>query len=130
MSDLQLAELRRQTDWFIKDDPSAVVLVRKVRVEQPGGGYLNGAPVSLPVQEFKLINQSGGTNGLKPGADGTNTSFAFILLGRHDADVAVGDTWTDTYGDGSKWTVTGILPANSYEVKATVTAYGEEVVGG
>lgn len=121
--------MRDLTARFIANDPTDIQLTPVQKVPTGDGGYRNVPQVKRRSQQFKIINQ-GSTNGKQTGADGTNTSFDFILLGKHDAVIAIGDTWTDAIGDGTTWTVTGFLPGNGYEVKATITAQGVKTIGG
>lgn len=121
--------MRDLTARFIANDPTDIQLTPVQKVPTGDGGYRNVPQTKRRSQQFKIINQ-GSTNGKQTGADGTNTSFDFILLGKHDAVIAIGDTWTDTIGDGTTWTVTGFLPGNGYEVKATITAQGVKTIGG
>lgn len=121
--------MRDLTARFIANDPTDIQLTPNHKVDTGDGGYRLAAGPKRRKQSFKIINQ-GSTNGKQNGADGTNTSFDFILLGHHDAVMAVGDTWVDNIGDGTTWTITGFLPDNGYEVKATVTAQGRKTIGG
>lgn len=127
--DAEQALMRRLTASFIANDPTDIVLTPNSKIGLPDGGYRWAAGPKRKSQSFKIINQ-GSSNGKQTGADGTNTSFDFVLLGRHDAVLAIGDTWVDNIGDGTTWTITGFLPANGYEVKATVTAQGRKTIGG
>lgn len=118
-----LAELRKQTKWFIDDDPTGIRLKTNAKTEQPSGGYKITAGAERDLQWFKLINSLGDFNGIVRTDDGQVRRFNYILLGEHDAQVAIGDYWTD--GD-TKYEVIALLAKNDYEVKAAVQAYGKD----
>lgn len=120
---------RAMTDIFIKTDPESITLIPVAHlVEQPGGGHKKVPGPARPTQTFKMIYPAGDGGGTVTTADGSVKRYDFILLGRHDAEVYVGDKWTD--GRGNSWVVTGLVPYNGYEVKATCTAYGEDLSHG
>lgn len=116
--------LRRQTHWFIENDPTDIVLIPTERVRAPGGGFNMQQLDPRPSQRFKLIFQSGIVDGVVEAADGINRRYDFVLLGEWDATVHIGDQFTEpAYGD-QKWVVQGLQPYNGYEVKAGVVSYG------
>lgn len=127
--DTEQQVMRDLTAKFIANDPTEIQLTPVLKVSTGDGGYRMAPGNKRRKQSFKIINQ-GSTNGKQVGADGTNTSFDFILLGHHDAIVEIGDTWVDNIGDGTTWVVTGFIPGNGYEVKATVVAQGRRTIGG
>ena len=127
--DAEQALMRRLTASFIANDPTDIVLTPNIKESTSGGGYRMVAGPKRRSQQFKIISQ-GSDNGKRDLADGINTSFDFILLGKHDAIVHVNDTWVDNIGGGTTWMVTGFIPSNGYEIKATVTAQGRQTIGG
>ena len=125
--DMEQEVMRNLTLQFIQNDPTDIQLTPHIRTGQPGGGFKNIPQPKRRSQTFKLINQGSGS-GKSVQGDGINTSNDMILLGLFDAKIAIGDTWTDP--DGITWSVTGLIPRNGYEVKATVTAQGAGPIGG
>lgn len=121
--------LRRQTHWFIEDDPTDIILVPQIRTQAPGGGFnmSDGAPRA--VQTFKLIYQSG-SDGVVQTTDGQNMRYDFILLGEWDATVQQGDVWAEPENENQKYVVQGLLPYNGYEVKAAVVSFGKKAQHG
>lgn len=120
---------RSLTETFIAMDPETITLVPIAElVEQPGGGHKKVAGPARPAQTFKMIYPAGDSGGTVTTNDGSVKKYDFILMGRHDAEIYVGDKWTD--GKGNSWVVTGLVPYNGYERKATCTAYGEELAHG
>lgn len=119
-----LAELRRQTHWFIENDPTPISLVPVAKQAAPGGGW-NVSPLApRSTQRFKLIPQST-ADGVVQTADGTSRRFDYILLGEWNAIVAIGDMFTEPEHSGQKWVVQGLLPYNGYEIKAGIVSYGK-----
>lgn len=120
---------RLLTDVFIRMDPEFIVLIPiATHLEQPGGGHKKVAGPPRPAQTFKMIYPAGDSGGTVTTTDASLKKYDFILLGRHDAQVFIGDAWQDA--KGNSWVVTGLAPYNGYEVKATCVAYGEDVSHG
>ena len=55
--------------------------------------------------------------------DGTQRSQEFWLLGPHDADMAVNDSWIDP-ATGRSWWVGDVIRSNHYETRGVVIEYG------
>lgn len=119
-----LDSLRRVTQAFIDDDPYPVVLVsNSTKTKKPGGGYDMGAGVSRGTQTFKLV-ASFGDDGVQTSEGGGQThSWKYTLIGAWDAQIEIGDTWTD--GD-TKYRVVSLLQNNGYETRAAVEATGRD----
>lgn len=117
--------LTASTAAFIADDPVDIVLTagKGIAVETPSGGYDYTDSGEKPTQTFKLINTSGDSNNTSDSDGRSSVKFQYMLIGMPDADVEVGDWWVD---GPNRYTVTGILHRNGYEVKATVEAFGDE----
>lgn len=118
-----LDSLRRQTHWFIENDPTPIALIPVEKVEAPGGGWNMQELPPRPTQNFKLIYQTG-SDGVVQTADGQNRRYEFILLGEWDAVINIGDVFTEPEHDGQRWVVSGLLPYNGYETKAGIVSYG------
>lgn len=114
---------RKLTKQFIDQLPTSVVLTPNQRVRTPAGGYVLQPQTARPPQVMTLIEQ-GGTGGLpRPivTTDGVERVVEFELLGEHDAQMAVGDTFAH---QGKDWELVGIFYENGYERRALVAARG------
>lgn len=120
-----LDALRRQTHWFIENDPTPITLIPVQKVEAPGGAWNISELPPRPTQRFKMIFQSGAADGVVQTADGTNRRFDFVLVGEWDATVHIGDIFVEPEYDDHKWVVQGLHPFNGYEIKAGVVSYGK-----
>lgn len=116
-----LAELRKQTKFFIDDDPTGIRLIPKDGTEASDGGIDYGDQPQRDLQWFKLINSMGDFDGIVPAGDGQSRRFNYVLLAEHDAVVKIGDYWID---GNTHYEVIGLLVKNDYEVKAAVHGYG------
>lgn len=125
-----LNELRRQTHWFIMNDPTYIDLVPVERITAPGGAWNSSDLPPRPSQAFKMIYQSGFVDGVVPTTDGQNRRYDFILVGEWDATVGVGDHFFDSSPDIQHWIITGLQPYNGYEIKAGVVSYGRNPQNG
>lgn len=118
----ELKAQRRQTDAFIKANPTSVILSRAESVPNGAGGFRQGAPSALTPQEFRFI-EPGASYGQGEAQllDGEMVRVDWILLGRYDADLKRGDWF---YKDGIKYEVVTVRSTGNYEVKAEVTNRG------
>lgn len=124
--DARLAYLRYTTKNYIKDDPTDVILNRQTPVEQSGGGHKFPKTSLLP-QTFRFIDQDI-TSGISYGSDdGIARRFTYVMVGLHDADIDINDTWT--VGEIS-YKVESLVPNNGWESRAYVTAFAKEPVHG
>ena len=118
---------RRNTARFIAANPSNIRLIPRVRVKDANGmAWVDETP--RPLQTVRLIDQSGSVRpfpGIVPTAlpGGSQRKVEFLLLGKYDAQVRIGDYWTDL--QGVRWEIEELLPYNGYEVRATVVRFGE-----
>jgi hypothetical protein len=114
--DLELQVQRYNTAWFIAWNPYPVTLIPRERVKTGSGSkWIDGEP--RVVQTMRLIPQSETTPPVTTG-DGVVRSVTHVLLGRFDADMEIGDHWTDTIG--STFEVIDISTPNGYEMKAMI----------
>jgi hypothetical protein len=121
---------RRQTAQLIKDDPTTIVLRRRVKLEVPGGGWRwetqGGTP--LQPQVVKLIpfkrrmTQFLISTELGPVAD-----LPYVLLGFHDMDIARGDLFSLEGGEFEVKTLD--LSEPEIKVSAAIDYYGGGVNG-
>lgn len=107
---------RRNTEYFIAWNPYPVTLIPRERVKTSSGSkWVDGSP--RVVQTMRLIPQSETTPPVTT-ADGKVRSITHVLLGRWDADMAIGDHWTDTIG--STFEIVDMSTPNGYELKALI----------
>ena len=107
---------RRNTEYFIAWNPYPVTLIPRERVKTSSGSkWVDGSP--RVVQTMRLIPQSETTPPVTT-ADGKVRSVTHVLLGRWDADMAIGDHWTDTIG--STFEIVDMSTPNGYELKALI----------
>jgi len=120
-----LSALRKQTDLFIADDPTDIVLKqgKRTATETASGGMVYGDDVARDSQTFKLINSGGDFDGVVDTGDGKVRRFNYVILGKYNAEVDIGDWWED---GGTRYEVTAALVKNDYETKHSVIAYGKD----
>ena len=123
LSTVELSIHRKGTERFINSDPTEIILTPSTEVWS-GGTKTYGSEVSREPQNFKVI-WSGSQDGLVVTSQGKTRRFDFILVGTHDAEVAIGDHWS--VGD-QHYQVEWIAPANGYEVKAGGSSHGDSPV--
>lgn len=93
---------RRQAEAYIGFDSTEVVLSRKIRTSTPGGtGYVETS-VDLPPQVFRLNDIGSRQQPTRNTQGGQVANVDVDMIGSHDADVQVGDTFTT---DRGQWRV-------------------------
>lgn len=124
-----LTPLRKGTDVLLSIFGQEVVLVPHQRVKKPGGVYDWEAQPARPPQIFN-IEPSLGTRVIDAGGDvrasdsgGTAHTWTFVLTGRHDAQIEIGDVWQ---AGETSYRVISIQPKNGYETVAVVSAIGKD----
>lgn len=122
LTDTRLAYLRYTTKQYILDEPTTIVLKRQVKVNKPGGGH-DFPKVALPAQIFRFVNQDIGS-GISLGSDeGIARRFNYVLIGKHDADIDINDTWEDGV---DQYKVDSLVPNNGFEVRANIVGFSVE----
>jgi hypothetical protein len=109
---------------FIAVNPTAIILVPRTKVDTPAGGYKFEDQDPRPEQSFRIIEF--GLNQTPPIlqlTDGSQRQVEFLLLGAHDAQVAVDDHWLAI--DGREWQVGEVVRSNQYETRALVVERGK-----
>lgn len=124
LSTIELNIHKKGTERFIDADPTTIVLVPSTEVWS-GGTKTYGAGTARSAQDFKVI-WSGSQDGLVVKSEGTTRRFDFILVGRHDAIVEIGDHWDL---NDQRFQVEWVAPDNGYEVKAGGVSYGSKPTG-
>ncbi len=124
LSSVELDIHRRGTERFIDSDPTEIVLIPSTTVWSGGvKSYGEGTP--RPSQRFKVI-WSGSQDGIVVTSQGKARRFDFILVGKHDAVIEIGDHWSS--GD-QFFQVEWIAPDNGYEIKAGGSSHGDTPTG-
>lgn len=118
MTAVELAIQRRATELFINADPTPIEL------NTGGFTFVNGTKTALPgglrpEQVFKIIWS--GSDGIVEEPPNGTRRFDFVLLGKHDATVAIGDFWK--VGE-QEFRIIFVYPSNGYEVKAGGLSHG------
>lgn len=127
-SSAKLAINRKATAKFIADDPAAISLIYKIEQSRPGGAkaWIDGSPPRDP-QDFKIIWPGG--DGIVVTAEGKTRRFDFIIVGKYDAIMAIGDHWTQ--GESPQtYEIEYLFPYNGYEVKGGGVSHGSAPVHG
>lgn len=106
------------TAAFVDADLTWINLVPNEPVWTGGSKrWVAGSP--RPPQKFKVIWPGG--DQIVTTSEGTTKKLDFILVGYHNAQVAVGDSW----GEGpQRYRIEEIEPWNGYEVKAKGISIG------
>lgn len=117
--DMELAVHQASTRWFINCDPTIIVLRPEVITWHGGSQRIETGPARA-AQSFKVIWPGGDQT--VPTSDGSTKKLDFILVGKHDATVAVGDSWQE--GE-ERYRIDEVEPFNGYEVKAKGTWIGK-----
>lgn len=120
----ELAVHRKNTEWFIAWNPIDLVLIPKVRTKTGSGSVIEDGP-PRPVQRMRLIPQSETTPPtIIDSGTGQERVISFVLLGTYDAQMDVGDHWTDDAGN--YYEVINVNDYNGYEVKGLIEAHGNK----
>jgi len=124
LSTMELRYQREMTNAFIAANPTVLELIPRIRVtDGRGTRWADDAPRFA--QQLRIIDQSSSRTpqpGLIQASDGKERLAEFMLLGRHDAVMALWDHWTDAAGQA--WELAQIFPWNQYEVRAQVIRRG------
>ena len=85
----------KATQAFINENPEAIVLTRRAKVEQPSGGfrYNAGAPLAAQTMRKVAIGRVGAVTE-RVTEDGRTVMPSAVLICMPDADIARGDLFT------------------------------------
>jgi hypothetical protein len=109
----ELRAQRKNTEWFIAWNSFNVTLIPRERVKTGSGSkWVDGEP--RVTQVMRLIPQSETSTPIGTD-DGQERVITHVLLGRWDADMAIGDHWTDPVGN--TFEILNISTPNGYEMK-------------
>lgn len=123
MDATELKYHRLNTTAFIAVKPETIVLVPRLKVDTPAGGYKFEDQPPRDPQTFRIVEF--GLSQTPPVielTDGSQRVAEFLLLGEHDAEVAIDDHWLAI--DGRTWVVGEVVRDNQYETRALVTERG------
>ena len=91
----ELRLLRKQTAQFIAANQLDLELKRQVVVADGAGGVEVDSTSTLSAQAMRLIQQAAGRFSLERRTiDGQTVTPNYVLQGKYDADMKVGDTFT------------------------------------
>lgn len=125
-----LPALRKATEIAISIDPRTIVLTPHSRVDKGGGLYDFAAQTPRAAQTFMVEPVGATLSGITSTSGGVVASegaqvhqWSYYLIGRHDAEMEIGDTWQD--GE-TTYRIVAIQPKNDYEKRAVITAFGKD----
>lgn len=119
MNSLELAIHRKGTLAFIEADSRSIVLEIKAKTTH-GGSVSSASGGYRDAQDFRVI-YPGDLTGLVSDGDKTTRRFDFVLVGAHDAQIAINDCWTEE--SGQAYSIDWIF-RNDYETKAGGYSHG------
>lgn len=125
-----LPALRKATEIAIRINPRTIELVTSRRVDKGGGVYDKENGSKRDAQTFSIepmisaTVSAGESTGEVSAISGAEVQrWSYYLVGRYDAEMAVGDTWTE---GNTTYRIVSINPKNDYEKRAVVTAFGPD----
>lgn len=118
---LELQVQRDNTVWFIEFDPADITLIPHARVRTASGGSKYEAGTPRVVQRFRVLPRSDFQKMIFT-EDGKERQIDLTLMGEWNADMEIGDQWTDN--EGQKYEIVEFVPRNGYERKALVVKHG------
>jgi hypothetical protein len=125
MNTAELALHRKGTRDFISRDKTTLVLIPSNEVWVDGTKEFVEQP-PRPPQDFKVIWPGADTGGKVATSESETARYDFVLVGKHDALVAIGDHWTEGVGENQQtYVVEWVQPYNEYEVKAGGVSHGD-----
>lgn len=113
----------KNTQAFIDERPSMIILVPHTEVRKPGGATQTIVGDPRPTQKFRIIETSmiADDQHLQQ-SEGKVRRQPSWLLGMPDVEIAIDDSWLDV--NGRRWRVAEIMPPNGYETRAVVEESG------
>ena len=120
MDSLELKVNRKNTEAFISERPETITITRGgSRTSDGAGGWTTTPGAPIQPQTFRLIIQGG--NVASRNIDGEEIKPAYVMVGRHDADLKTGDMFVK---DGRNYDVVYVRDNRDYEVWAEVVYRG------
>jgi hypothetical protein len=124
LSNIELSIHRKGTESFINADPTQITLIPSTE-SWVGGSKTFGSGTPRAAQSFKVI-WSGSQDGIVVNSEGKTRRFDFILVGKYNAVINIGDYWVV---NNQHYQVEWIAPSNGYEVKAGGSSHGSKPTG-
>lgn len=124
LSNFELSIHRKGTERFINADPTQITLTPSTETWS-GGTKVFGSATPRAPQSFKVI-WSGSQDGIVINSEGKTRRFDFIIVGKYDAAVEIGDHWNL---NDQHFQVEWVAPYNGYEVKAGGSSHGSKPTG-
>lgn len=125
--------LRKSIDTLLKVDSVEIVLIPHSKIKKAGGVYDNEPQPARQPQLFQVEPSVATTTVDAAGGRGDQAGgvkahlWTFVLTGKHDAEIEIGDTWK--VGETSYRVIT-IQPDNGYSKVAIASAVGSDPVYG
>jgi hypothetical protein len=115
---------RNLTDWFINANPIQLALIPTIKTETAAGAHKPTEDLARPQQTFRLVALSSERVPVET-EDGKERLHNFVLVGKYDAEIQVGDHWMDEAG--SRHEVITIEPKTplDYETRAYIYKHGD-----
>lgn len=122
MNTVERVMARRQVNAEIRTDPVEVSMIRRTKVEVPGGGWRWSAPTPQPKIEVLIMPAKRRMSDMQVNTEmGDIVDYPFILLARHDADIRRDDEFV---WEGDRFEVMQIHIKEEVSVTAMVDYYG------
>lgn len=124
MSSVEQHVQRNLTEHFINANPIQLALIPSIKTLTAANAHKYSDGPARPEQTFRLIGLSSQRVPTET-TDGKERVHDMILLGKYDAEVQVGDHWTDERG--SRLEVIAIEPKTplDYETRAYIYKHGD-----
>lgn len=113
----ELSSLRDQTGAFIASDPTPISIERTPRVDDGGGGWYWGDPVTLDPQIVKMQPVGDAESYAPSESVGSVRTGTHHVFGTHDLNVQAGDEFD---WNGHRWKVDLIDDTLDYRTIAEV----------
>ena len=118
-----LAAARSAIEILLRFKGIDVVLypVKGIPVPKPGGGHDFATPTPRDAQQFAL-SKTNAFDGIEFSSndEGMSRKRAYVMTGRYDAEIAIGDTFSD---DEADYTVDTVDQTSGFKTQATVTGF-------
>ena len=121
----ELRVLRKQTGQFIAANQLDLELHRPTYTSDGAGGQEQGDDTVLSAQAMRLIQQAAGRFSLEERTiDGQTVTPDYVLMGKYDADMKAGDTFTLGAEPDKYYEIVFVREDRRYECIGEVTYRG------
>src|SRR6478752_4441842 len=118
-----LAAARSAIEILLQFKGVDVVLypVKGIPVPKPGGGHDFATPTPRDAQKF-AISKTNAFDGVEFSSndEGMSRKRAYVMTGRYNAEITIGDTFSD---DEADYTVNTVDQTSGFKTQATVTGF-------